>query len=498
MDSTMGNAGSVLLKICRVLLTAMVVSSTIVVFRYDMITFQIHISELNFENPNNGLASQAQSSDHSLAHANDGSIIDMTISDDGSETDGNQIPTNEHEAPEAMSSQSLSSKHSSSSDSDGTMNEGKSFLTAPYDESVTAVNQIPINEGATSAIGFLGQGSEVIPDGVFLGDTSKPGLAALREMTRFVLFLCDPSYFNGAVALVESLVDSLTPTSLPPLVMVVGDATIQPFEQQILEALGAQVTMVEQPQELTDAIAYRSQFVKRRWKGVFSKFLLFRPDIVECDIVFYIDVDAVARGDLFECMYDTLELFRSKPKLEILAVGGRDYFNNGIILARPRDTTFFYLVDMLQNGTCKGDCKAGDFKTKMRRKIKTDQDVFIEYTERFPDRYEAVYAPSPLNLRPMHQPQDLHQNCSVVHFAGAPKPWEAWFAIPNIGSPANGSALLSLPNGFPESLKALKKKRKKRKKAWQLPNWGLEVWRDHWNNAVSRLQAHPELAWSHA
>ena len=192
-------------------------------------------------------------------------------------------------------------------------------------------------------------------------------------------------------------------------------------------------------------------------------------------------------------MHGIIESFRSKPELDILAVGKRTYFNNGVMLARPRDTTSSYLVDMLRNGTWEGNWTESDYKMTMKRAIHTDQDVFIEYTERFPERYEPVRGPSPLNLRTMHQPQDAHQNCSVLHYAGAPKPWEAWFEIQNMDIPANGSALLLLPDGFPKSLRALKTESKNGKKPWQVPDWALEVWRDHWNRAVTQLQAHPEL-----
>ena len=221
--------------------------------------------------------------------------------------------------------------------------------------------------------------------------------------------------------------------------------------------------------------------------------LLFRRDVVECDIVFYIDADAVARGNLIECMYDILEIFRSKSELDISAVSQRSYFNNGVMLARPRDTTFSYLVDMLRNGTCKSNCTDSDYETRMRRKIHTDQDVFIEYTERFPERFEPVPQRSPFNLRTMHQPNDVNQSCSVVHYAGGPKPWEAWFAIQNMDIPHYDSALLLLPDGFPKSLRTLKKQFIERNKPWQIPNWGLELWRDHWNRAVTQLQAYPEL-----
>jgi hypothetical protein len=40
---------------------------------------------------------------------------------------------------------------------------------------------------------------------------------------RFVLFLCDATYFPGAVALLGSLSESMSSTKLPPLAMIVGE-----------------------------------------------------------------------------------------------------------------------------------------------------------------------------------------------------------------------------------------------------------------------------------
>jgi lipopolysaccharide biosynthesis glycosyltransferase len=315
-------------------------------------------------------------------------------------------------------------------------------------------------------------------------------LTAMRESTRFVLFLCDAKYFFGSVALVASLAESKTPTSLSPLVIVVGADTIKPFQRQVLEALGAQVKIVKQPQELTDAVELRGSSVSRRWQGVFAKMLVFRRDLVECDIVFYIDVDALARGDLIECMYDIIQRFQSNPKLDILAVGNRTYFNAGIMLARPRRTTYSYLIAMLRNGTCVGNCTESDYKTMMRRKINADQDIIIEYTERFPERFEPLKRKSRLNLRPMHQKVDVHKNCSVVHYAGLPKPWQPWSAVPSIDFPVNGSTLRMLPDSIPEAIYALKN----RSKTWDLADWSLELWRSQWNQAVTQLQASQQLS----
>lgn len=369
--------------------------------------------------------------------------------------------------------------------------KGALNLIASFGAVETTGNQLPINEteGETSAIALV-QETKHLLDGIFAEATSEDKSTDVRVLTRFVMFLCDSSYFKGAVALVASLSESSMSTSLPPLVMVVGNGTIRPFEQAILEALGAQVKMVDQPQELTDAIARQRASVEGRWQGVFSKFLVFRRDIVECDIAFYIDIDSLVRGNLIDCMYDIIQLFSSKPQLEILAVGSRTYFNNGVMLVRPRDTTFSYLVKMLQNGTCVGRCTDSDYTTMMRREIYTDQDVFIEYSERFPERFEPVVKHSCLNLRPKYQPNDMYQNCSVVHYVGTPKPWEAWFAIPRIDIPVNGSTLSMLPDSIPESIHALKKQ----SKSWHIPDWALELWRSKWNHAVNQLLVHAQMA----
>jgi hypothetical protein len=66
----------------------------------------------------------------------------------------------------------------------------------------------------------------------------------------------------------------------------------------------------------------------------------------------------------------------------------------------------------------------------MWRKIVTDQDIFIEYTQRFPERFKVIPEASfpAFNLRPMHKLKDevQWQNCSVVHYAGGLKPWQVW------------------------------------------------------------------------
>ena len=426
--------GSILLKLCRLFIFAAVVICSIAIFRYESITLHMHTTVLKVTNDSNNLWSDQF---HADQHGRDGSIL-----------------------------------------------ESKSALKASYDVIEAVGKHLHTNEGNVS-VAVLGVGMHL--------DDAKPDVTAPPETVRFVLFLCDLSFLNGAVALLASLAQSSTATSLPPLVMVTEDVPIQRFEQLILEALGAQVKVVDQPQELAEAIKLRSSMVEERWKGVFSKMHLFRRDIVDCDIAFYIDVDAVVRGNIMDCMHDVLHLFRSKPELDILAAGKRDYFNNGVMLARPRDSTFSYLVEMLRNGTCVGNCTDSDYTTMMKRRIDTDQDIFIEYTQRFPSRFEPIKNNSHLNLRPMHHRFDIHVNCSVVHFAGEPKPWEAWFAIPTISIPIENSSLPMLPEFFPEPLKALMERRKEEGKLWTAPVWSLEVWRDYWNRAVTRLQAHSEI-----
>jgi hypothetical protein len=85
------------------------------------------------------------------------------------------------------------------------------------------------------------------------------------EDIRFVLFLSDAKFFNGAFTLLESLWESRNSTAFPPLVMVVGNSTIQPVQQAILESLGAEVKILSIPPELDDAIK------KRRLLVVWSK-----------------------------------------------------------------------------------------------------------------------------------------------------------------------------------------------------------------------------------
>jgi hypothetical protein len=85
----------------------------------------------------------------------------------------------------------------------------------------------------------------------------------------------------------------------------------------------------------------------------------------------------------------------------------------------------------------------------------------------------------------MHNKVDKHQNCSVVHYTGNTKPWEAWSAIPSIDFPGNGSALTMLPDSVPEAAYSLKNL----SMASSIKEWALELWRYQWNQAVTQLLA---------
>jgi hypothetical protein len=77
------------------------------------------------------------------------------------------------------------------------------------------------------------------------------------------------------------------------------------------------VKILSIPPEREDAIEKeRARGIKHRMEPVFTKVLLFLPEIVECGIVFYIDLDAVARGNLIECMDGIIQEFRSNAQLD--------------------------------------------------------------------------------------------------------------------------------------------------------------------------------------
>ncbi|KAI2490431.1 hypothetical protein MHU86_24147 [Fragilaria crotonensis] len=491
-DST----GPVLLKLCRLALLAGLLIWSMAILRYESITIQVHATVLKVTDDTDSPKSSSLRSEQPLGdqHGRDGSISEvasaLTASNDEIEIAGKQIDSDSSERPpiEVTKARAVDAERTQLNNAkahDVLIPEVESASTASYNGSEIAVERIQTDAIERFPIAMVNE-SAVPADRMHLDDT-RAEVTAKPETTRFVLFLCDLSFFNGAVALLASLAESRRSTSLPPLVMIMEDVPIKPYAQEILAALGAQVKMVDQPQELADAIQLRGSKVKKRWRGVFSKMHLFRRDIVDCDVVFYIDVDAVVRGNVIDCMDDILQSFRSKPELDILAVGKRQYFNNGVMLARPRDSTFSYLVEMLRNGTCVGNCTDSDYTTMMRRRIDTDQDVFIEYTQRFPNRFEPIDKASPLNVRPMHRRFDVHANCSVIHYVGEPKPWVAWFALPNISTPVDGTSLPMLREHFPESLKALIERQKEKGTPWTTPVWSLEVWRDYWNQAVTGL-----------
>ncbi|KAI2490430.1 hypothetical protein MHU86_24146 [Fragilaria crotonensis] len=553
------SAGSIVLKLCRLVLFAAVMICSIAVFRYESITLQVHTTVLKVSNATyprrynslrvehiladqhgkdvsghdvesastksyNGIAIagkqiQSDETERSPVEVTKGSAADvkktqlndtmpfeeaihevesaLTASNDENEIAGKQKDTNHSERSpiEATKASAVDAERTQLNIAkvpEDAIPEVESASTASYNGSEIAVERIQTDAIERFPIAMVNE-SAVPADRMHLDDT-RAEVTAKPETTRFVLFLCDLSFFNGAVALLASLAESRRSTSLPPLVMIMEDVPIKPYAQEILAALGAQVKMVDQPQELADAIRLRGSKVKKRWRGVFSKMHLFRRDVVDSDIVFYIDVDAVARGNVIDCMDDILQFFRSKPELDILAAGKRQYFNNGVMLARPRDSTFSYLVEMLRNGTCVGNCTDSDYTTMMKRRIDTDQDIFIEYTQRFPNRFEPIDKDSPLNVRPMHHRNDIHANCSVVHYAGDPKPWKAWFAIPILSIPVDNSILPMLPEHFPAPLLALMERKIKEGTPWTTPVWSLELWRDCWNQAVTRLQGQLEIS----
>jgi Glycosyl transferase family 8 len=316
------------------------------------------------------------------------------------------------------------------------------------------------------------QGGGVAENSIFLAE---------KDTIRFVLFLCDSKFYVGAVAILTSLSESMGSTTLPPLIMVVGNVTLQPVQLKILESLGAEVKLITIPKGLDHAARGVTTLLGERWQGVFSKMLLFRPNIVECDLVFYIDLDALARGNLITCMNETIEAFRSNPKLDFLASGDRYYFNNGVMLARPRKKTYRYMVQMLKNGTCMGRICNGT-TTMMSRIVYTDQDIFIEYSQRFPDRFYPISGQSSFNLRPTYNPIDRDQDCSIIHYTGDTKPWSALF--PGQDVTRVGIELPRLANSVPIPTDAAAPSLTRK---MPIAPWALEVWRANWNRAVTQI-----------
>ena len=115
--------------------------------------------------------------------------------------------------------------------------------------------------------------------------------------------------------------------------------------------------------------------------------------------------------------------------------------------------------------------------------IFNDQDLFVEYTHRFPERFRAIRNPNAINVRPMHEKMDRYESCSIVHFTGHPKPWNAWFnqstavAGPNVTS----RPLLPLAT-IPDSIHQIVAMNPEK-----IRLWSLTVWRDIWNQAMMRL-----------
>jgi hypothetical protein len=88
----------------------------------------------------------------------------------------------------------------------------------------------------------------------------------------------------------------------------------------------------------------------------------------------------------------------------------------------------------------------------------------------------------------MHIAKYEWSNCSVVHFAGAPKPWEVWF--PEKESVLDGvrpDEFPLLPNGdLPKSIHEMKIELQESGLHWDLKDWAIIAWRDRWNSAVAR------------
>lgn len=301
------------------------------------------------------------------------------------------------------------------------------------------------------------------------------------ESIRFVLFLSNAKYFAGALTTVHSLVQSVT--SKPPLVMVMNNDTLQDSQQELLEYLGAEVLQVSVPDDLQDAM--KANKVSGRWQGVFTKMLFFNRNLVHSDIVFYIDTDAVARGNLTSCMSSTIADFRNNPSLDIMAVGDREYYNNGVMLARTRDRAYDSMVELLRNGTCYGKPNCANSTTQMNRRISTDQDIFVEYGARFPDRYQPISNGSPFNLRPMHTPKEYAADCSIVHYVGTPKPWGAWFEGENMTEVGINLPLLDAGDTLPSKVQSVLNSSKFSR------DWSMRLWRDDWNEAVQKWRSRP-------
>jgi lipopolysaccharide biosynthesis glycosyltransferase len=308
-----------------------------------------------------------------------------------------------------------------------------------------------------------------------------------REVTtasqsiRIVLFLCDSNFWLGAVAILQSLKETSISAPFPPLILIVGRKSIGKRQIAVLRHLGAEVKILRIPRALYQA-AKNVSTLGDRWQGVFSKFLIFRPDIVRCDIVFYIDLDVIVRGNIIDCMHDLLDTFRNNELLYFMAAGSLEYFNNGVMLVRPRKKVYSYMIEMLRNGTCMGRI-CNNTTTKMNRIIYTDQDVFISFAQRFPERFGAISEKSAFNIQPTYNPVDRDQNCSIVHYTGYIKPWSSLF--PNISIDEIIENLPVITRKIPNRKGIIKFNSRTR----PIEKWALELWRDNWNKAVKRLRA---------
>jgi hypothetical protein len=181
---------------------------------------------------------------------------------------------------------------------------------------------------------------------------------------------------------------------------------------------------------------------------------------------------------------EIIDPFRSNHELDIAAVEiSQKRFNSGVLLARPRHRTYKYMLELIENGACYGrnlsqigdGCATG---VAMNRKFDSDQDVFHEYTQRFPDRFEYLQPASPFNLRPMHSPNDRAQNCSIVHYIGWPRPSGIWFEGQSMTQVSRELPILPTGPSLPPSIEAFAAQSK------SSTEWGLRLWRDRWNDAV--------------
>lgn len=152
-----------------------------------------------------------------------------------------------------------------------------------------------------------------------------------EESIRFVLFLSDLKKYPAAVTLVQSLSESTKSTSMPPRVMMTQWVILPSRQREFLESLGAEVVNATVPEDLKEAC----RRIGKSWWS-FEKMLLFRSELMQSDIVLYMNVDAVVRGDVIDCMSkEVINPFGPSRELDMAAVAtSRSSFNAGVLLAR--------------------------------------------------------------------------------------------------------------------------------------------------------------------